>query len=163
MVVPLVSRGRVIGSVTLDSLQPGTFDESSGHVAMMFAHHAAAAIDNAGLYGETQRRLRDLEIINRVSTSLRLAQSVADILPILLDEALLLLDTPHGAIWLYEHTDNTLKQRFARGASTRATYTVLRPEDGIIGHVFTSGEKYISPEMKKDLLMFPGKRDSTPD
>ncbi|HEU0291404.1 MAG TPA: GAF domain-containing protein [Anaerolineales bacterium] len=163
MVVPLVSRGRVIGSVALDSLKPGTFDESSSHIAMMFAHQAAAAIDNARLYGETQQRLRDLEIINRVSTSLRLAQSVADILPILLDEALLLIDTPNGAIWLYEHTDNTLKQRIARGASTQATYTVLRPEDGIIGHVFSSGEKYIAPELKKDLLMFPGNRDSTPE
>lgn len=163
MVVPLVSRGRVIGSVTLDSSQPGTFDENIGYTAMLFAHQAAAAIDNARLYDETQHRLRELEIINRVSTSLRLAQSVVEMLPILLEEALLLVDTPNGSIWLYEHTDNTLKQRIARGASTQATYTVLRPEDGIIGHVFTSGEKYIAPELKKDLLLFPGNRDSTPD
>ena len=163
MVVPLVSRGRVIGSVTLDSLQPGTFDENSGYIAMTFAHQTAAAIDNARLYGETQHRLRDLEVINRVSTSLRLAQSVEEILPILLNEALLLLDTPHGAIWLYEHPTNTLRQRLARGASTQAAYTVLRPEDGMIGHVFTSGEKYISQELRKDLLIFAGNRDSTPD
>lgn len=163
MVVPLVSRGRVIGSITLDSLQPGTFEENSGFIAMAFAHQAAAAIDNARLYGETQHRLRDLEIINRVSTSVRLAHSVTEILPILLDEALMLLDTPHGAIWLYEHTNNILKQRLARGASTQATHTVLRPEEGIIGHVFTSGEKYIAPELKKDLLIFAGNRDSTPE
>jgi PAS domain S-box-containing protein len=163
MVVPLVSRGRVIGSLTLDSSQPGTFDENSGYTAMTFAHQAAAAIDNARLYGETQHRLRELEVINRVSTSLRLAQSVAEILPILLDEALLLIDTTNGGIWLYDHTDNSLKQRSARGASTQATHTVLKPEDGIIGHVFTSGEKYIAPDLKRDLLMFPGNRDSTPE
>ena len=163
MVVPLVSRGRVIGSVTLDSPQPGMFDENSGHTAMAFAHQTAAAIDNARLYDETQHRLREMEIINRVSTSLRLAQSVEAMLPILLEEALLLVDTPNGSIWLYEHTDNTLKQRIARGASIQATFKVLKPEDGIIGHVFTSGEKYIAPELKRDLLMFPGNRDSTPD
>ena len=163
MVVPLVSRGRVIGAVTLDSSQPAAFDESHGHSAMAFAHQAATAIDNARLYEETQHRLRELEVINRVSTALRLAQSVEEILPILLDEALLLIDTPHGAIWLHEHVDNTLKQRIARGASTSAAYTSLRPEDGIIGHVFTSGEKYIAPELKKDLLIFPGNRESTPE
>ena len=163
MVVPLVSRGRVIGSITLDSLQPGTFDENSGYIAMAFAHQAAAAIDNARLYGETQHRLRDLEVINRVSTSLRLAPSVAEILPMLLDEALLLIETPHGAIWLYEHPDNLLRQRIARGSSTQATFKVLRPEDGIIGYVFTSGEKYIAPDLKKDLLIFAGNRNSTPD
>jgi PAS domain S-box-containing protein len=163
MIVPLVSRGRVMGSITLDSSQPGTFDENSGSIAMTFAHQAAAAIDNARLYGETQHRLRELEVINRVSTSLRLAPSVAQILPILLDEALQLIDTTNGAIWLYDHTDNTLKQRIARGASTQATHTVLRIEDGMIGHVFTSGEKYIAPDLKHDLLMFPGNRDSTPE
>ena len=162
MAVPLVSRGRVIGSITLDSRQSGTFDENSGYIAMTFAHQAAAAIDNARLYGETQHRLRDLEVINRVSTSLRQAQSVVEILPILLDEGLSLMDASDGDIWLYEHSDNVLKQRIARGASTQAAHTVLKPEDGIIGHVFTSGEKYVALDLKNDLLMFAGNKDSTP-
>jgi PAS domain S-box-containing protein len=163
MVVPLVSRGRVIGGVTLDSFQPGTFNENIGHTAMIFAHQAAAAIDNARLYDETQHRLRELEIINRVSTSLRLAQSIEEMLPILLEEALLLIDSSNGSIWLYEQTDHTLKQRVARGVSNQATYKILKPEDGIIGHVFRSGEKYMAPNLKKDLLIFAGNRDSTPD
>lgn len=160
MVVPLVSRGRVIGAITLDSTEPASFDHNTGMTALAFAHQAAAAIDNARLYNETQRRLIELEIINRVSTSLRLAQSLDEILPILLNEALLLVDTPHGSIWLYDHSNNILVQRTARGAEAVIKHKSLKPGEGIIGHVFSSGEKYITPELKSDLLLFAGNRDS---
>jgi len=160
MVVPLVSRGRVIGAITLDSEQIGIFDENTGNTAMAFAHQAAAAIDNARLYDETQRRLGELEIINRVSASLRLAQSVDEILSILLDEALLLVNTPHGSIWLYDHINEVLTQQVTRGADANLKIKSLKPNQGIVGHVFSSGEKYITPELKNDMLLFAGNKDS---
>ena len=125
MAVPLIARGRVIGAITLDSHQPGTFNENIGETAMAFAHQAAAAIDNARLYDETQRRLKELEIINRVSTSLRLAQSLEEIIPILLDETLHLINTSHGSIWLYDPANNVLAQRIAKGADAKIAYTSL--------------------------------------
>jgi GAF domain-containing protein len=76
MAIPLVSRGKVIGYLTLDSHQPGTYNETSLATAVAFANQAAAGIENARLYNETQRRLKELEIINRVSTSLRQTQSL---------------------------------------------------------------------------------------
>src|SRR5260221_11358479 len=121
---------------------------------MAFAHQAAAAIDNARLYNETQRRLEELEIINRVSTSLRLAQSVDEILSILLDEALLLVNTQHGSIWLYDHVNEVLTQRVMRGAGTNLEIKSLKPGEGIVRQVFLSGEKYITPELKNDMLLF---------
>jgi PAS domain S-box-containing protein len=163
MIMPLVSRGRVIGSITLDSVTPGAFDENIGNTAMAFAHQAAAAIDNARLHNETQRRLKDLEIINRVTTALRMAHSGHEILNILLSESLSLLDTQNGAIWLYDHSHNTLKQHAESGVSTKATHKILKPEDGIIGHVFNSGEKYIALDLKRDSLIYPGNVNSTPD
>ena len=92
-----------------------TYDEAIVETAMAFANQAAAGIENARLYDETQRRLKELEIINRVSTSLRMTQSVDEMLAILLNETLRLIDTPHGSIWLYDHTSDKLVQRFARG------------------------------------------------
>jgi len=164
MIVPLISRGRVIGTISLDSHHSDTFNENTGNLVMAFAHQAAAAIDNARLYDETQRRLRELEIINRVSTSLRLAQSIDEMLPILLNEALLIADTPHGSIWLYDNANNTLIQRTAMGMETKLTHKTLKPGDGIVGYVFLSGEKYITSELKNDLLLFPGNKESmTPE
>ena len=160
MAVPLITRGHVIGYITLDNHEPNTYNESTGDTAMAFAYQAAAAIDNARLYDETQRRLRELEIINRISTSLRLTQSVEEMLPILLNEALLLANTSNGSIWLYDSSSNTLAQRIARGTDAKLLYKALKPGEGIVGYVFTTGEKYISSELKSDPLLSISNRDS---
>jgi PAS domain S-box-containing protein len=160
MAIPLVARGKVFGYIALDSHEPGAYDVAIVETAMAFANQAAAGIENARLYDETQRRLKELEIINRVSTSLRMTQSPDEMLAILLGEALRLVDTPHGSIWLYDHTNENLVQRFARGAEARLRHTSLELTSGIVGHTFETGKIYISPELKNDLLLFEGNRDS---
>lgn len=50
---------------------------------------------------EIQHRLAELEAVNRVSTALRAAQTLDEMLPLLLDETLAVLGTDAGTIWLY--------------------------------------------------------------
>lgn len=62
LVVPLVSRGRLMGIIALDS--PGvaqTFTPKQIAIARGIAGHAAVAIDNARLYGEARNALADLK------------------------------------------------------------------------------------------------------
>jgi len=124
------------------------------------ARQAAVAIENARLYDETQRRLKELEIINRVSTSLRMTQSPDEMLPILLSETLQLSNTPHGSIWLYDHTSDRLIQRVASGLETKIKHKSLGPMDGIIGFTFRTGKVHRSSELKSDGLLFEGNRES---
>jgi response regulator RpfG family c-di-GMP phosphodiesterase len=124
------------------------------------AQQAAVAIENARLYDETQRRLKELEIINRVSASLRLSQSLDEMLPLLLNETLQLINTSHGSIWLYDHTTDHLVQRAASGLETQLKFKSLSPMEGIIGYTFRTGKTYRSPELKSDPRLFEGNRDS---
>ena len=124
------------------------------------ARQAAVAIENARLYNETQRRLQELETINRVSTSLRRTQSLDDMLPILLNESLQLTGTTHGSIWLYDHPTDKLIQRVASGSETGLAHKSLSPTDGILGYTFRTGKSYRSPELRKDERLFEGNRDS---
>jgi len=124
------------------------------------ARQAAVAIENARLYDETQRRVKELEIINRISASLRLAQSMGEMLPILLNEAMGLLNTPHGSIWTYDHANNMLVQKLASGNQSKLKYQSLSPVDGIVGRTFTTGIKYVSAELKSDPLLFELNRES---
>jgi len=124
------------------------------------ARQAAVAIENARLFDEAQRRLKELEIINRVSTSLRFVHSMEEMLPILLNETLGLLDTSHGSIWMYDQTSNRLVQKIASGAESKLKHTSLSPVEGIVGRTFTSGKINISPELKNDPLLFELNRES---
>jgi GAF domain-containing protein len=124
------------------------------------ARQAAVAIENARLYNETQRRLKELEVIDRVSTSLRITQSFEEMLPILLKETLQLASTPHGSIWLYDHTTDKLIQRVASGLEAKLKFKSLSPREGIIGYTFRTGKTYRSSELKSDALLFEAERDS---
>ncbi|MCI0556091.1 MAG: GAF domain-containing protein [Anaerolineae bacterium] len=163
MVVPLISRGRVIGAITLDSLQPGAFDENIGYIAMAFAYQAAAAIENARLYDETQRRVSELETINRLSSSLRTTQPVNEMLEILLNETLNIIKTEHGSIWLYDPTEDQLIQRAQHGGPVNLKTKAAKTSEGsIIGHTFLSGQVHISTELIGDPFASKENLDITP-
>ena len=55
--LPLRSRGQVIGALTVQSDQPGVFDEVAIAVLQMMADQVAVALDNARLFSESQAAL----------------------------------------------------------------------------------------------------------
>lgn len=122
------------------------------------AQQAATAIKNARLYAEAQRRLREVETINRMSSSMRETPSQTEMCNILLNETLDLLDAKNGSVWIHSSSTNTIVQRAARGVATRVDVKRLKPGEGIIGHVFTSGKYYISQDLKNDPHLYEGNR-----
>ncbi|MCC7450898.1 MAG: PAS domain S-box protein [Anaerolineae bacterium] len=60
--VPLRVQNQVIGFLNLDSYQPSYFDESHAEKLQMFADQAAAAIQNAHLYGQLSDHAAELEV-----------------------------------------------------------------------------------------------------
>ena len=65
--VPLTARGEVFGSVTLVTAESGrVYGEEDSALAVELARHAAAAIDNARLYAESERRSRAARALEAV-------------------------------------------------------------------------------------------------
>ncbi len=109
---------------------------------------------------ETLRlRLIELEALHTASAALRMARTLDEALPILLDATLVALDTNAGVIWLYQSDSNELRVAVARGWFKALYETPLRPSQGIGGMVFASGQACISVESWND----PMARAMTPD
>jgi GAF domain-containing protein len=158
MGVPLLIRGQIIGFITLDSYTTGSFDERSASLAQTFAHQAAAAIDNARLFGETRRRLEEMEIVSRISFGVRTARDADAMLPILFSEVLNIMGTDTGSVWLYDEGSGMLVQKIAAGWNQNVPVTRLRPGEGIAGHVFRSGDSYQIPDFVSDPHGLPENR-----
>ncbi|HSM71453.1 MAG TPA: GAF domain-containing protein, partial [Anaerolineales bacterium] len=158
--VPMRIGDKVIGMISAQSYKHNSYGEEEQALLEMLATHAAAAIENTRLYNETQRRLKELETINRVSQSMRIIQSQTDMFDILLHEALDLLDAKNGSVWIYDHTANMLIQRAARGTAKKVAYSRLKPGEGIAGYVFETGNHHVSADIKHDPLLFEGNRGS---
>jgi signal transduction histidine kinase len=63
LAVPVMRKDRVIAVLSLESRLPNAFSEANLDFAKRLAARAAVAIDNARLFGETQREREKLEVV----------------------------------------------------------------------------------------------------
>ncbi len=63
--LPLISRGRVFGALSVQSTQHEAFSEDDVAVLRMMADQVAVAIDNAGLFTQTGAALREVQTAQR--------------------------------------------------------------------------------------------------
>lgn len=69
--VPLISKGRVLGVLNIDSYRRNAFNARDLEVAQTFANHAAIAIENAQLYQESVARVeQELAIARQIQSNL---------------------------------------------------------------------------------------------
>jgi GAF domain-containing protein len=66
MALPLISRGRVIGAMTIQSTQEAAFSEEDVSALQTMADQLAAAIENAHLLEETRSALAQVEATHRL-------------------------------------------------------------------------------------------------
>lgn len=70
LAVSLTASGRVIGFLTLDSRQVGLYTEADAQSASVFGAHAAAAIQDARLLEDRQRRTDALQILHKATQAM---------------------------------------------------------------------------------------------
>lgn len=68
--VPLIARGEVIGSLSIQSYRPSAFTEQHLRILSFIAHQAAVAIEKARLYEAVRERAAELERIAAENASL---------------------------------------------------------------------------------------------
>lgn len=150
MGVPMISRGQVIGYITLDSYTPNVFTQNDAVAAQTFAHQAATSLENSRLFTETKQRLNELETVSRVSFALRAAHDAKEMIPILMDEIKASAGTDSAAIWLYEIEHNELKSEATTGWFNNLPKSNFKANEGIIGTVYSSGTAYVTTNVNND-------------
>ncbi|MBI5292616.1 MAG: GAF domain-containing protein, partial [Chloroflexi bacterium] len=97
-----------------------------------------------------KHRLAELEAVNQVSTALRAAQTLDEMLPRLIDATLSVLGTDAGALWLYDEGRDVVSEAVSRGWLGVLTLSPAQRGEGIAGQVLATGEVYLSREFAAD-------------
>jgi PAS domain S-box-containing protein len=160
---PMLYAGELLGVLSMAETRPGRhFTEADSHLLSLFAAQAAGAVLEAQRLEAMRRRLADLEAVNRVSSALRAAQTLDEMLPILLDETLGALSAPAGVIALFDPASQLLKPAVSRGwfAQVNLSHT---PGEGIGGSVFATGEPFLTREFKRSSQTSEAARPRIPE
>ncbi|MBN2388052.1 MAG: GAF domain-containing protein [Anaerolineales bacterium] len=162
VIVPLQTDGRRIGGLAVAAPEPRQWTVEETALVEAVGREVGAAVERARLFEETQDRLAELEVINKVSTALRLAQSQDEMLTPLLDETLGTLGVEAGSIWLYDPADERLKQVIGKGWCSGIAHLKLERGEDIPGMVFAEGVVYFTRDLHEDPLTTPAIREIIP-
>jgi response regulator RpfG family c-di-GMP phosphodiesterase len=92
---------------------------------------------------ELQKRINELETVNRVSALMRSLDSLEAILPRFLDETMNILAINDVAIWLFKPDTENLELALARGSFKNSSAKSLNPNESILGTIFQNGQPYL--------------------
>lgn len=141
--VPLVYGQDVVGLLTIDHDEPGFYTEAIRDVLVSFAHEVAVHVRNARVFDNTQRRIRDLEIVNHVVQVLGSEIEPGKIMKAVVSEIATRLDCTHCTIFLPEEENGEVVLAAAETYGRRREQILARrfkPGEGLAGWVFQRGE-----------------------
>lgn len=98
------------------------------------------------------RRLEELEALNAISSSLRLAKTLEEMLPLLLEATLRTFKTATGGIWLRQGNSSVVRRAVVRGWEGGPSATI-QIGGGIEGEVFRTGQPFASRDFSEEPLI----------
>jgi len=139
LLIPLKAKDVLVGVFAVGrKLSDQAYSQDDRLTLTTLANQTAVAIENARLYEETQRRLRESEMLNRVRASIISALELDKTLQVIVDSAVQAV--PHaqsGLLHLFDEERNTLALKASRGVGVEAADVAsLQAGEGYAGWVF---------------------------
>lgn len=105
MALPLISRGVVIGALDVQSVEANAFSEEDVETLQIMTNQLTAAIENARLFEQTQRRLSEQAALYRIGTRIGSTLNLQDAMNTLVLETAKILAVSECVITLLEEND----------------------------------------------------------
>ena len=152
LLLPMVARDRVLGFAQVwESQGPRRF--TGGEIAMgqTLIHQAAIALENARLFEETQRRVRELQLLHDVSLATVSEVHLEDTLQAAAEALAAEFGGTHVGIMLLDPESGTLHRKASAGHLSDGPHDLRIPVGkGIIGCVAQHGEPALVPDVRLD-------------
>ena len=156
MGMPLISQDRILGVINISSFDPNvTYTPEQVRVFQVIADQAAAILDKARLYQETEKRARRLEGLNEVGHLLASTLDLNRLLDLTVQKAVDLLEAEAGSLLLVDEESGDLVFQVAVGVPD-LTGTRLPAGAGIAGQVVRENRPVRVDDVRQDEHWYPG-------
>ncbi len=152
LAVPLRLGGRVMGVLSVQSYAVYAYHAEDMGALEMLAAQAAAALENARLFGEERRRSWELETLRQASLQVTSLLELQPTVEAILDQALRLVTADGAQVFFYEHGALRFGAALAAGEATTAepwarSFTAV---------VMAKGQPVVVSDMGRDPLFKDG-------
>jgi PAS domain S-box-containing protein len=136
MALPLISRGRCMGALSVQSTREHAFTSEDVEVLQTMVDQIAVAIENARLLETERRRGEELESLRQASLHVTSILELQPVLDAIIEHALMLVSAGNAHIFLYDEDTLTFgaavwagglqREPYAKPRQNGLTYTVAR-------------------------------------
>ncbi len=148
--VPLVTRERLVGVLTLVHPVPNTFNEEHLDLMQAIADQASIAVLNARLYTESQRTARVMTALAEAAASINSSLEMPEVMRRILNQTMQALQVETVALALLGNGNDLIYQAATGNNSGDIAGSTVPAGQGLTGIVISSGHGLISPSVKKD-------------
>ena len=154
--VPILSKGTPLGVLGLGSRKPSYFTSLDTQLLTTIANELGVAIENAKLIGQLREKMREIELINELSSVINSSLSIGTVFRIMMSEIRKLIEYDRGSILLYnEKEKNLLIYALDTNMKTTLKRGVKAPLDGIsAGWVIENNKPWINYDLASE-VRFP--------
>jgi len=139
--VPVKIQDRIIGAINIESKQSNAYDESDERLLNTIAGTLATAIEQLRLFETSQRRLKELTILNRMSLASTDATSVGELIENITQIIGESLYPDNFGVLLLNEEGTALQPHSSYRGITNGKFTAEIPlEHGVSGQVAASGK-----------------------
>jgi GAF domain-containing protein/FixJ family two-component response regulator len=137
VVVPLKSRGSVIGTLGVSSSkEEQPFSNNDRYLLSVLADYLAIGVENARLYDHIRRRAEELTLLNEVGQTLSATTDLQRALTLVMERVNSMLKVEAGSLLLVDETSEELVFQIALGEKSEEVKPLrLRMGQGIAGRV----------------------------
>jgi PAS domain S-box-containing protein len=150
LALPMLVGERLIGVLNVSDPATGPYGDDELRLVGLFADQAAMAIEGARLVSETNRRAAYLEALTNTAAALRAAVLPKQMYVDVLDQVVDQLKAYGATLALLDPESGETEAVLAVGAWQGTTGMRLSPGQGIVGIVTSSGQAFISDDIRGD-------------
>jgi HD-GYP domain-containing protein (c-di-GMP phosphodiesterase class II)/putative methionine-R-sulfoxide reductase with GAF domain len=157
---PLYSGEKIVGVFSAQHYQPNVYTEEDVSLLSVLANFAGTAIENAHLYDELTRRLKELGALMNVSSELRTATTTTEIYSVILTMIMDILKADGAGLAVYEPAIEEATVVAGRGAFLQFLGMRIPKDQGGTGRVVSTGKPYISSNSQEEEPVYRLAQDS---
>ena len=152
--VPMMGQGRFIGTLGVFSCRKDAFTERDVETLQAIGNQAAAALESAYLYQETQQRAAELASLAAISAAVSESLDLEQVLQTITSAVLEVVGCQRAAIFVLDEARRVLRLEMVQGLGEEYTAEpqVLELEQGGRAHAFVTGEPLVVADMQGDVL-----------
>ncbi len=154
--IPLKIKEKITGVLLVNDSQPRDFSEREVSLVNFLVNEAAVAIENARLYENIERRMRELSILYEVGQGLISSLELDTLFDATLQRLKDSMNFVNCAILFVDEGNNELYFRSSIGYSEEVTRMRLKMGEGLTGYAAQTGKLVYVPDVNKDSRYIKG-------